>query len=283
MNGTGGRRGKWMFVWGSALLIGMLSGRYSAQAVETETPKTIVSASGVKMIQAPAGEFVMGDERGRDEEKPRRVFVDSFLIAIYPVTQAEYEALIGDNPARWRNPKSPVEQVRWSDAVRYCNALSEKEGLTPAYSLDDWSLHVEADGYRLPTEAEWEYAARAGVTTLYPFGDDPAGLPTHAWFARNAGGRTRPVGMKRPNAWGLYDMLGNVWEWCHDYYAPERTGEERNPRGPATGEMRVLRGGAWDSGPDLATLIRRYAEYPGYADVCVGFDRYGFRIVRNAP
>ncbi|MFA9480075.1 formylglycine-generating enzyme family protein [Phycisphaerales bacterium AB-hyl4] len=245
----------------------------NVQEVESENDFT--------MVRLPAGEFVMGDERGSEGEQPRQVRVDSFMIGKHPVTQELYESVMGDNPSNRKNPNNPVEQVRWSDAVRFCNALSEKEGLEPVYDLDDWSINYEANGYRLPTEAEWEYAARAGETGRYSFGEDESRLGDHAWFAGNSGGQPRPVGRKRPNAWGLHDMLGNVWEWTNDYYEAVPSGTD-NPRGPESGDQRVVRGGAWDSRAERLAVFHRHAEEPGYADVCVGFDVYGFRIARNA-
>ncbi len=248
-------------------------------------PREVESASGVAMIYVPGGWFHRGAPEGRAEETPRRrIWVDSFFMDKTPVTQAEYERVMEENPSNWTTPHAPVEQVRWYDAVRYCNKRSEKEGLEPVYCLETWNADFEASGYRLPTEAEWEYTARAGTETAYFFGDDDRRLAVFAWFARNAGGRTRPVGRKLPNPWGFQDILGNVWEWCHDVYDPDYYAEspERNPRGPDSGDMRTLRGGAWETPADRTTVTARFGEKPGYADVCLGFERYGFRPVRSA-
>jgi formylglycine-generating enzyme required for sulfatase activity len=176
------------------------------------------------------------------------------------VTQADYEALMGVNPSDFEGDgERPVEQVTWYDAVLYCNARSKRDGLEPVYQYasikkgDDGeciglvklTIDFSKNGYRLPTEAEWEYACRAGTTTEYYWGDDMDGA--YAW-CENAGGKTQPVGTKKPNAWGLYDMIGNVWEWCHDWYAEDYYAGSRvkNPRGPnKKGVCRVIRGGSW--------------------------------------
>ena len=127
---------------------------------------------------------------------------------------------MGDNPSHFKGSDDlPVESVSWLDAVKFCNKLSEREKRTPFYRIDGTEVTLAGgNGYRLPTEAEWEYACRAKSTTLYPFGDDASKLGEHAWYAGNSESKTHPVGQKLPNAWGLYDMLGNVWEWCADGY-----------------------------------------------------------------
>jgi len=178
-----------------------------------------------------------------------------------------------------------VEQVTWAAAARYCNARSKAEELTPCYDLKTWKCDFSANGYRLPTEAEWEYAARAGTTTSYSFGNDAAALGNFAWMKENSGGRPREVGKKLPNPWGLYDIHGNVAEWCDDFYAVDyyQKSPSRNPRGPASGSKRVVRGGSWNSRPSDCRSSYRSLENPAYADVCIGYyDVYGFRCVRNA-
>lgn len=250
----------------------------------TKATNEIKAESGMEMVRLPAGRFTMGDENEIDA-KPHEVFLSSFYIDKYPVTQQQYKEIMGENPSRWKADKNPVEQVRWSDAVRYCNARSLKEDLQPCYDLQTWQCNFDANGYRLPTEAQWEYACRAGTITMYCFGNDSSKLADYAWLEENSGGKPRPVGQKLPNPWGLYDMHGNVWEWCNDFYKVDyyQQSPEENPKGPQNGETKVVRGGAWKFSADSCRSGYRYNEDPGYSDVCFGYDIYGFRCVRNAP
>jgi formylglycine-generating enzyme required for sulfatase activity len=254
------------------------------RSAPNDVPSEIRTESGVVMVQLPGGRFTMGDENEQDAT-PHKVYVSAFYIDKYLVTQEQYEGLMGENPSRWEASNNPVEQVRWSDAVRYCNARSRAEGLEPCYDLETWQCNFDADGCRLPTEAEWEYACRAGTRTAYFFGDDPSKLKDYAWFEDNAGGQPRPVGQKPPNPWGLYDMHGNVWEWCNDFYKVDYYQEspQENPKGPKTGDNKVVRGGAWKFSARSCRSGYRYNEDPGYVDVCFGYDIYGFRCVRNVP
>jgi formylglycine-generating enzyme required for sulfatase activity len=243
-----------------------------------------IPGSRVEMVQIPGGRFTMGDKNEVDAT-PHQVVVSSFYMDRHLVTQNEYQRVMGANPSRWNMGTNPVEQVRWSDAVRYCNARSRLEGLEPCYDLQTWVCNFDANGYRLPTEAEWEYACRAGTQTPFFFGNSPSKLARYAWFDENAGGKPHPVGQKQPNPWGLYDMYGNVWEWCNDFYKVDYYEEspEDNPKGPKTGDTKVVRGGAWKFGAESCRSGYRYNENPGYVDACFGYDIYGFRCVRNAP
>jgi formylglycine-generating enzyme required for sulfatase activity len=240
--------------------------------------------SGGTMVLVPAGSFTMGDANGRPDETPHQVSVNSFYIDKLPVTQELFERVMGFNPSRRKGKTNPVEKVQWTHAAQFCNKCSELEGLTPCYNLDTWNCNFEADGYRLPTEAEWEYACRAGNQTKYSFGDTETDLPGYAWCKANSGGATHPVGQLRPNFWGLYDMHGNVWQWCNDYYAEKSYSEspKENPRGPKTGKMRMLRGGAWDCDAEKCRAAYRHKEFPVYSDACFGADSYGFRRARRA-
>ena len=251
-------------------------------AVTNAVPAHVSPAAA--MVRIPGGTFMRGDKDEVDAP-PHEVAVSPFLMDRHLVTQAEYQKAMGDNPSRWKGENNPVEQVRWSDAVRYCNRRSELEGLEPCYDLKNWRCNFEANGYRLPTEAEWECACRAGTTSAYFFGDSPAKLGTYAWYDKNSGGRPRPVGQKQPNPWGLYDICGNVWQWCNDFYGVDYYGSapKQDPRGPDSGENKVVRGGAWRFGAESCRSGYRYNENPGYADVCFGYDIYGFRCVRNLP
>jgi formylglycine-generating enzyme required for sulfatase activity len=248
-------------------------------ALEVLRPKL-----GGEMVQIPGGTFTMGDPHGRPDAPPHEVSVSSFAIDKVAVTQELYERVMGVNPSKRKGPRNPVERTQWTDAARFCNRCSELEGLKPCYDPKTWQCDFAADGYRLPTEAEWEYACRAGSTTTYCCGDDPATLVAHAWFKPHSGGTPRPVGQKLPNRWGLLDMHGNVWQWCNDVYAEsyDTTSPQLDPRGPAEGKMRVLRGGAWDCPPEKCASAYRFKEFPVYTDACFGADSYGFRRVRRA-
>jgi formylglycine-generating enzyme required for sulfatase activity len=240
------------------------------------------------MVLVPAGEFLMGSEGGEgdDDEKPaHKVRLSAFCMDRTEVTQKSYESLMGANPAKFKGPDRPVESLAWSAAAKYCNMRSRKEGLTPCYDPKTLACDFAADGYRLPTEAEWEYACRAGSAGEYCYGNNPAALGEWAWSKENSQGATHPAGQKKPNAWGLCDMHGNVAEWCQDFYSPQAYGESPadDPRGPASGENRVLRGGSWKSKAERCRCAARAGESPGLADACFGYEAYGFRCVRKAP
>jgi formylglycine-generating enzyme required for sulfatase activity len=184
-----------------------------------------------------------------------------FCLGVCEVTQADYGQVMDRDPSKFKgDPNRPVEEVNWSDAVEFCQRLSAspKEKATGAV-------------YRLPTEADWEFACRAGTPTRYSFGDAPTALSQHAWWKDNSQGQTQPVGRLRPNAWGLFDMHGNVWEWCEDWYGPYQAGTVSDPGGADTGSYRVLRGGGWyDDGRYCRSAFRlRYV--PGYRNLGRGF------------
>jgi len=262
-------------------------GEQARQKAESDALPLMTTKTGIEMVLIPAGWFEMGSDSKDEIDEPRhRTYVGAFYMDVYEVTQAEYQKVMGKNPSRWKHAKNPVEQIRWSDAVRYCNARSRSEGLEPAYDLKTWECDFETNGYRLPTEAEWERGARAGTGTTYYFGNNSARLRLHCWFKGNATRGPSPVGIKQPNPWGLYDVYGNVWEWCNDFYAEDyyQKSPEKNSTGPKAGTTRVLRGGCWDSAPDKCRSSYRENEDPGYTDVCFGADTHGFcglRCVRN--
>ena len=236
-----------------------------------------------EMLKISGGRLMMGDKDEVDAA-PHEVVVSAFFIDKQLVTQAQYQKAMGENPSRWKGEKNPVEQVRWSDAVKYCNKRSELEGLQPCYDLKTWQCDFGASGYRLPTEAEWEFACRGGTTTAYFFGDTPVKLGDYAWYDKNSGGHPRQTGQKQPNPFGLYDICGNVWQWCNDFYKVDYYQEspKEDPRGPKAGEAKVVRGGAWRFSAESCRSGYRYSENPGYSDVCFGYDIYGFRCVRGA-
>ncbi|MDP3115426.1 MAG: bifunctional serine/threonine-protein kinase/formylglycine-generating enzyme family protein, partial [Candidatus Cloacimonadaceae bacterium] len=221
-------------------------------------PETEIGDTSMIFVQGDS--FKMGSNDGESVEKPvHQVTVSSFYIGKYEVTQKEWTAVMGSNPSYWKGDNLPVERVSWYDAIDYCNKRSLKEGLKPCYSIggntkpSSWSSGTiacdwTANGYRLPTEAEWEYAARGGNKSK---GYDYSGsndINTVAWHYDNSGNKTRDVGTKSANELGIHDMSGNVWEWCWDWYDEEYYGKSpsSDPRGASSGDYRVLRGGSWN-------------------------------------
>lgn len=243
-------------------------------------PATTTNDLGMAFVLIPAGSFMMGAAEGerdaRDNEKPRhRVMIGKpFYIATHEVTQAQWQAVTGRSPhdqarsnpflglpgmeARIRQPQNPAT-VSWNDAQAFISQLNRREGHTR---------------YRLPTEAEWEYAARAGTATAYSFGDDVAQLGRYAWYGEDfQTGSSHPVGRKLPNPWGLFDVHGNVWEWVQDWYAPNYGSSEAvaDPRGPAGGTERVVRGGSWHVTADGWRSAFRKPYAPDYRGISIGF------------
>ena len=272
--------------FGLIFVIFLFTGCQRAGNPGTALPPTITSKGGIEMVLIPSGSYQMGNARGQEDEKlVHTVSVDAFLMDKYEVTQAEFDKYQLPNPSHFKGPTLPVEQVTWVQAAVYCNARSKAEGLSPCYNEDTAACNFEADGYRLPTEAEWEYACRAGTDTGYSFDGDSRKLMEYAWFADNAGKKTHPVGQKNPNPWGLYDMHGNVAEWCNDVYDKSYYSNSPgvNPRGPSEGKQNVLRGGAWKSAADALRSSYRLSENPGFSDACLARDAIGFRCVRKAP
>lgn len=256
----------------------------------TAGPIELFTQSGVEMVYLPGGAFTMGSDRGNPDEAPvHPVKISAFLMDKFEVTHEMFTHVQLPNPSHWQDqPRKPVERVRWRDAKQYCNERSLLDGLKPCYNEKtiDWDCDDSANGYRLPTEAEWEYACRAGTDAPYDFGP-PDKLRQHAWFATNADQKTHPVGQKKPNRWGIFDLYGNVSEWCEDVYSPTYYKESpavdpHGPPNPGKDVRRVIRGGSWKSSADQCRATARQGERTGDSDACFSTDYCGFRCVRRA-
>jgi serine/threonine protein kinase len=253
----------------------------------------------IEMVRIEAGRFQMGsqesDRDAPDDEKPRHDIriTQPFLLGKFEITQEQYEEVMGKNPSQFHSNgrarglvkgqdtrKHPVESISWMDAIAFCNRLSELHGFDPYYRIEKNTVTVRGgNGYRLPLEAEWEYAARAGTTTRWASGDDARSLDAFAWHAGNSGDHTHPVGEKKPNAWGLYDMHGNVPEWCWDRYdeAYYRQSTVSDPPGSGKGNGRVYRGGGWNHLAEQTRSAARNVLGTGYSVQTP----VGMRVARN--
>lgn len=248
---------------------------------EGELPPKVENSIGLELRLIPAGKFLMGspdNEPGRQQREAQRavVITSNFYIGAYEVTQAQYTVVMGKNPSRFGREKRekdpskgkrfdshPVDSVTWHGAVAFCEKLAELESEKGA-----------GRRYRLPTEAEWEYACRAGNKGLWSFGNDRTKLAEHAWFRnRDSDLAAKPVGERAPNSWHLFDTHGNVWEWCQDWYAEEyaETSPENDPRGPEKGLSKVIRGGSYLSVPAHTRCATRFHDPPQIGDEDVGF------------
>lgn len=228
------------------------------------------------------GTFQMGSNNGGSDEKPvHSVTVSDYYIGKYEVTQKEWQEIMGNNPSNWKGDNLPVEKVSWYDAVEFCNKKSRAEGLTHCYtgSGENTKCNFSANGYRLPTEAEWEYAARGGSESenansrLYSGSNN---IDDVAWYSSNSNSKTHPVGGKKPNELGIYDMTGNVWEWCWDWKGSYGSSSQTNPRGPSSGSYRVIRGGSWIYFASRCRVAIRNNYHPDYS-----YGGLGFRLVRT--
>ena len=230
----------------------------------TGLPVEITNSIGMKFVVIPAGTFSMGSANGDYDERPvHQVTISKpFYLSAYEVTNADGIAVKRFVSSKWKGDTLPIESVTWEEAEAFCSSLSALPAERAAGRV-----------YRLPTEAEWEYACRAGTTTAYSFGDDESLLGDFAWFGANAGGSTHPVGQKKPNGWGLYDMQGNVWEWCSDRYGDYAAAAATDPQGPAQGSYRVLRGCSWDSSARRCRSADRFRFDPSHR-----YSYHGFRL-----
>ena len=274
--------------------------------VITATFPQTAALSIIEMVWIPAGTFTMGSPAGEpnrysDETQRQVTLTNGFYMGKYQVTQEQYQAVMGTNPSYFTSSpasgevqaRRPVETVSWYQAIVFCNRLSIMEELNPAYRINgstnpsDWgsiptssnstwnavTIEPGSNGYRLPTEAQWEYACRAGTTTAYNTGTSIS--DNTGWYTSNSNSRTHEVGKKPANAWGLYDMHGNVWEWCFDWYGTYASGAQADPAGASSGTVRVLRGGSW--GPSAVVLRSASRGFNG-PNYWISF--VGFRLVR---
>jgi formylglycine-generating enzyme required for sulfatase activity len=240
-----------------------------------QTDKTFTNSIGVEFVLIPAGDFMTEEwvseyknpfgETERETFPGHKVTISKpFYLGKYEVTQEQWYAVMGDNPAHFKGRKNPVEQVSWKNVKTFIRRLNAKEG---------------TNKYRLPTEAEWEYAARAGTTSEYSFGNNASQLGKYAWYDGNSGFSTHPVGQKQPNPWGLYDMHGNVLEWVQDWFGADWWFSESaitDPHGPSSGDYRVVRGGSWFISANYLRSAYRGGSTPDNRS-----DNFGFRLARS--
>jgi formylglycine-generating enzyme required for sulfatase activity len=280
MSITGLGSGTSYYFWVSTVKDGQESGKSPVVTVLTAAAVPVNPTPNVPsdMVRINGGSFMMGSpasEAGRQSnEVQHQVTVSGFYLGKYEVTQKEYQAVMGTNPSNRKGDNLPVERVTWYDAVNYCNARSRNEGLTPAYTVSGENVTWDrsTNGYRLPTEAEWEYACRAGTTTPYSSGSSVDGA---AWYRSNSGSATHPVGTKQANAWGIYDMHGNVYEWCWDWYGDYSSGAQTDPMGASSGTTRVIRSMSWN---DPGQYLR--SAYRDYFSPSASYYTLGFRLLR---
>lgn len=230
----------------------------SYQQRQKDYAETLSGGVKLEMVAIPGGSFMMGSKTFESSQPIHKVMLQPFFISKYQITQRQWEVVMGDNPSRFRGDTLPVEKVSWGESMRFCEKISE----------------VTGKDYRLPTEAEWEYASRAGSTGDYCFGNDHKTLREYAWYEENSDGKTQPVGLKKPNSFELYDVHGNVWEWCEDVWHYDY--EEAPYDGSAWIEggdqdRRVVRGGSWNHNRVSASAVARSRSNPFNRNFVIGF------------
>ena len=246
-----------------------------------DAPKEITNSIGMKLVLIPRGTFMMGspieeEKREEDEQQHEVTITNDYYLGVTEVTQGQYEKVMGTNPSRSQKTgirnrdfsMYPVNRASWEDAVEFCKKLSELPGEKKAGRV-----------YRLPSEAEWEYACRAGSKTAHSFEASSRSLDDYAWILGNSSYGINPVGEKQPNAWGLFDMHGNVWEWCSDWLGDYPKVKVSDPGGPTEGSYRILRGGSWDVTAAYCRSASRHGLPPDYF---YGLD-LGFRVAMTVP
>ena len=233
--------------------------------------------SGADFVHIEGGTFQMGSDSEDDEKPVHTVTVKSFSIAKYLVTQKDWYEVMGNHPGYFKGDDRPVENVNWFDVIAYCNKRSLQEGLNPVYSRldDDIICDWNANGYRLPTEAEWEYASKSSDSEEFEYSGSN-NVDSVGWHTGNSSGETHAVGVKAPNGIGLYDMSGNVWEWCWDWYGSYSSEKLEDPVGSVSGSFRVRRGGSWNNSEQSLRLVYRGNHAPTSRSSSVGF-----RVVRS--
>lgn len=238
----------------------MIAASTFAVGVESADKSFMSPAMGTAFVLIPPGTFMMGDEHGLSQHPV--TISKPFYMQATEVTQGQWQKVMGINPSSFKNcgDDCPVENVSWIDAQDFIRKLNQMEG---------------TDKYRLPTEAEWEYACRAGSTMKYSFVGSEGELGDYAWYDKNSASRTHPVAKKKPNTWGIHDMYGNVWEWCQDGFDDYPSGKVTDPRGLPAGQHRVMRGGSWLDNAGILRSAFRGQEYP-----VVRSHDIGFRLVR---
>ena len=284
----------WMLITSRFLVVFIVSIIFTISCEKDPTGPSVDTheIQGITFAKIPRGSFYMGDIQNYglySQEKPVHfVSLPSFLMSIYEITQEQYQSVMDSNPAYFKfGDNYPVESVSWYDAMNFCNKLSDMAGFERCYNDTTYlfSCDFSKNGFRLPTEAEWEYACRVGTETEYYTGNDlgsdgwtSTDLDVAGWYDGNSDNKTHSVGQKVPNAWGLYDMHGNVWEWCNDWYDSKyySLSPSYDPTGPSSVSNRVLRGGGWNNSTTYCRSASRFGDNPA-----LKLNILGFRVVRR--